>query len=114
MYQSQDVLLEAVVTAPNDDRDLVVCADGIVRYQYSKMGFVCRKFVIVDVGPDGHEEFWEQEVGEVCWHSYYPCVAERFAFHGFVASNRMPGDWPLLNIAPAEKQRNLAPDSSWK
>lgn len=70
-----------------------------IRYQYSKMGFACLKFVIVDLLPDGCEDFWEQESGEVIWHSYYPSLAERTVFHETLAGRKYDG-WPLLAVCP--------------
>jgi len=70
-----------------------------IRYQYSKMGFACLKFVIVDLLPDGREDFWEQESGEVVWHSYYPSLAERTAFQETLAGRKYDG-WPLLAVSP--------------
>jgi len=78
------------------DRDLLVHDGGAARYQYSTIGRTCLRFVIVDVSPDGQEDFWEQEAGEPCWHSYYPCAAERTAFHGLAAEKGTSGGWPLL------------------
>jgi len=57
------------------------------------------KFVIVDLLPNGQEDYWEQEFGEVVWHSYYPSLAERTAFHETLAGRKYDG-WPLLTISP--------------
>ena len=69
-----------------------------VRYRYSKKGINCFRYVIVDVYPDGYEEFSEQEAGEVCWYRYLPGTSERVAFHTMIDEDQNKGRWPLLRF----------------
>ena len=60
-----------VHNAPENCPEIVLTssADSTQRYQYIKRGYSSLKFVIVDVSGNCHDEYWEQEFGEVVWHS---------------------------------------------
>src|SRR5712691_1787450 len=96
--QTQLALTEPAVHGLEHDHNRSVSVHEPVRYRYSKMGFRWLKFVIVDVFPDGQEEFAEQEAGEVCWYSFRPSAAERAAFRKFIDTQRNAAHWPLLSF----------------
>ncbi len=99
-----ELMLVSLVTVIDKTKVGSAASNGDpIRYQYSKIGFMSMKFVIVDVLPDGYKEWWEQESGEVVWHFYYPSLAERTAFHRFIAGRKYEG-WPLLTI-PVEMRQ---------
>lgn len=86
------------VGANAQEGDVLTSAERVLRYQYSKVGLSCRKFVIVDVFEDGCEDFSESEAGEVCWYPYNPSAEERAAFHKFTHSQQGTNRWPLLRF----------------
>ena len=96
MFETQLVPVDAVVNPR--ERDPVVSVAPVTRYRYSKRGFSCLKYVIVDVFPDGYEEFSDQEAGEVCWYRFRPSTAERAAFHNFIETPANGDRWPLLDF----------------
>ena len=98
MYQAQLALVNPVVIDQARDHNRSISVDQPVRYRYSKMGFGWLKFVIVDVFPDGQEEFAEQEAGEVCWYSFRPSAAEQAAVHALIDNRVDAGRWPLLTF----------------
>lgn len=101
--ESEDQMLQAQLTPANSisgavESNSINSVPTVTRYQYSKRGRTCLKFVIVDVFPDGYEDFSDQEAGEVCWYRFRPTTAERAAFHEFIKSQQLEDRWPLLNI----------------
>ena len=98
MCHAQLALLDSSVSPQAPSQDGFFSGNQPVRYKYSKKGFICLKFVIVDVFPDGHEEFAEQEAGEVRWYAFRPTTAERAAFHRFIETEANAARWPLLNF----------------
>lgn len=94
----QLVRLKAQESLLEDPSDPSPCNHGKSRYRYSKKGFGCLKFVIVDVDQSGTAEFAEQEVGEVCWYPFRPSVAERTAFHIAILTEAPKAGWPLLDF----------------
>ena len=96
MYETQVAHADTFVNA--QEHDPVVSPERVTRYRYSKRGFTCLKYVIVDIFPDGYEEFSDQEAGEVCWYRFRPNTAESAAFHNFIETPANGDRWPLLDF----------------
>ena len=62
-----ELMLVSLVTVIDKTKVGSAASNGDpIRYQYSKIGFMSMKFVIVDVLPDGYKEWWEQRVRRSC------------------------------------------------
>src|SRR5438876_398055 len=88
------------------EHELPAVAQGVrdrtVRFQYSRTDGESLKYVIVDVGPDGSEDWAEQESGELRWHPFTPTSPDRRMIQRWIEAGDQPSGWPLL-VVPSRR-----------
>ena len=84
-----------------DSRD---SRERTVRFCYSRSDASGLRFVIVDVGPDGCEDWAEQEAGELAWYPFRPTDDDRRLVRRWVESGRYPSEWQL-QVMPSKRRR---------
>lgn len=92
--------------------DELVCTLGgrgrRVRFSYSRTDGNCLHFVIVDIAPDGQEDWAEQESGELRWHSFNPPEEDRQLVQRWLDTGYQPSGWELLVVPPRRRKVSSA------
>jgi hypothetical protein len=88
-------LVEQVVTAQG-------ARQRAVRLRYSRTNGNCLSFVIVDIEPDGHEDWAAQESGELRWYPFTPTREDRDFLQELIEAGPQPSGWPLL-VVPSRR-----------
>jgi hypothetical protein len=97
--QSATLVNREVLTALQGARERTV------RFHYSRTDGNCLHFVIVDIGPDGDEDWSEQESGELRWHPFRPAPEDRRLIQAWIEAGHQPSGWPLLTVPSGRGRR---------
>lgn len=68
------------------------------RFEYWRRSSVDYLRIIVDVDASGHQEWSDQEPGEVRWYPHTPSDEERQMLKEWIESGQPPTRWPFVAV----------------